>query len=365
MKFLQYRFAITMPILILFMTVFQSCRQGQDDRIIGVKIYDHQGSLEELFSEWRDLGINTAFSSLALLSSDEYRLAARENGISMFVIFPVFFNPEALAESPDLYALTHQGAIAKEEWVEFVCPSSEEYRNLMVENARDIIRKYDPDGISIDFIRHFVFWEKVYPDRNPATLPVTCFDSTCLAHFQLETAVSIPDSLTSTAETAGWITENHHNEWTDWRCNLITGMVQEIAEAASEIKPGILINIHLIPWAQEDFNGAIKTVAGQDIPALSQYADFLSPMTYAHMVKREPPWIHSIVKDIYLQTENKIIPSIQVNKAYLDKELDLEEFEESLLEALKPPSGGVVFWSWERLNQEADKKEVLKDIIMN
>ena len=28
---LQHRFALTMPILILFMTVFQSCRQGQDD----------------------------------------------------------------------------------------------------------------------------------------------------------------------------------------------------------------------------------------------------------------------------------------------------------------------------------------------
>lgn len=170
-----------------------------------------------------------------------------------------------------------------------------------MENAKEIIRKYDPDGISIDFIRHFVFWEKVYSDRDPASLPLTCFDSTCLTHFQASSGLIIPDSLTGTEETASWIMENHPEEWTD----------------------------------------------------------YLSPMTYAHMVKQDLPWIHSIVEDIYLQTGSKVIPSIQVNKAYLDNELGLEEFEESLLEALKPPSGGVVFWSWEALKENPDKKQLV------
>ncbi len=39
------------------------------DRIIGVKIYNHQGELSPLFSQWKELGINTVFSSISMYSS--------------------------------------------------------------------------------------------------------------------------------------------------------------------------------------------------------------------------------------------------------------------------------------------------------
>ena len=345
---------------VLAITLFLGCRQVQDDRIIGVKIYDHQGSMVELFNHWNELGINAAFSSQELLSNSEYRSLAAEHNISTFVIFPVFFNPDVLAETPDLYAITSEGKQAKEEWVEFVCPSRPDYRIQVVENAKKIIREQNPDGISIDFIRHFLFWEKVYPNRDPASLPETCFDSSCLVQFQAKTGIFIPESLHSIPEKAFWILESHTEEWRAWKCSLITTMVQEIADAVRDIKPDILLNIHLVPWAEEDYNDAIERVAGQDIPALSLMADYLSPMTYAHMVKREPEWIHSIVEDIYMRSSSKILPSIQVNRAYLETELDLEEFEQSIIEALKPPSKGVLFWSWERLELDPGKKEIVQ-----
>ena len=77
------------------------------------------------------------------------------------------------------------------------------------------------------------------------------------------------------------------------------------------------------------------------------------------MVKQDPPWIHSVVEDVYKQSGNRVIPSIQVNRAYLDHELGVDEFERTLKEALKPPSRGVVFWSWEQLDQFPEKKEVI------
>ena len=122
---------------------------------------------------------------------------ARVHGISTFLIFPVFFNPEALIHSPDLAAINRDGLAAKEEWVEFVCPSRESYRHEVVEKARQLVSEHAPDGISIDFIRHFVYWEKVYPNRDPASLPVSCFDSVCLAHFQNEASIEVPPSLTT------------------------------------------------------------------------------------------------------------------------------------------------------------------------
>jgi hypothetical protein len=349
--------------ILIIQLFFPGCRNEEEQKIIGVKIYKYSGSFGKLFEQWNRMGINTGFCSQELISDETFMKEARKHGISTFVIFPVFFNPDAIAISPELAAINRDGNQASEEWVEFVCPSREDYRQQVVEHARKIVRNHQPDGISIDFIRHFVYWEKVYPDRDPATLPVSCFDSVCIAHFQRDMQLAIPDTLITISGKADWILENHEDAWTRWRCRLITSMVEAITEAAREEKPDIMVNIHLVPWAEEDFQGAIKKVAGQDIRALSERSDYLSPMTYAHMVKQPPSWIHHIVEDVFMESGGEILPSIQVGKAYLETDFGLEEFSETVEAALLPPSSGVVLWSWERLMAEPEKAELFKDIV--
>jgi hypothetical protein len=333
------------------------------DFMIGVKIYEYQGNLEKLFKEWISLRINTAFVSEALLSNREFRDLAKKNSIKIFVIFPVFYDSDSLKRNPDLYAITDKGEIAKEEWVEFVCPTREEFRTQKITDIKRIVQEFSPDGISIDFIRYFVFWEKVYPDRTLNSIPNTCFDSHCLNAFEQKTGILIPQELTATAQKADWIKTNALPEWVEWKCSVITRMVKDITEAAKAIKPDIMTNVHAVPWRANDFGGAARIVTGQDLTAISPYVDFISPMCYSHMVKRPPSWISTVVNDMSGRTQSKILPSIQVKEAYLTDTISINEFKNALIEALKAPSEGVIFWSWDALEKDPQKKDVIRNLI--
>jgi len=337
-------------------------QQAIPDPMIGVKVYKIDADVDQTFKEWTTLGINTVFADASLLT-EEFRSLAKQHKIKIFIIFPVFYDSEALHRDTSLYAITSKGERAVEDWVQFVCPSREDYRTSKIDSIRKLVAELDPDGISLDFIRCFCFWEKVYPDRNPDSLPGTCFNAHCLQQFQTDTRITIPDSLTGIPEKARWIRMNYYEEWTSWKCNLITSFVKEASAGARKIKPNILVNVHAVPWRHDDYDNAIRHVIGQNFPDISKYVDMISPMTYAHMVKREPSWIHDVVRELDIQVDMRIVPSIQVNKAYLDEPLEVEEFEQYFREAMKPPSSGVIFWSWEQLMVSPEKKAILNKLL--
>jgi hypothetical protein len=361
------RFNVILLNFLLLVIVFTGCRekrnsQDQSGLLIGVKVYNIDRELKSVFEEWSNLGINTVFASPSIFN-DQFSELAKKHKIETFIILPVFYDPEALQAQPDLFAITGDGAKAIDDWVEFVCPSREDYRLKKIEYINQLVRDLDPDGISLDFIRFFCFWEKVYPDRHPDSIPNTCFCPLCLAKFQSDKNISIPESLKEVNDIAGWIKSNHQIEWIDWKCSLITGMVRDIVTEAKKIKPGIKVNLHGVPWRQDDFDNAIRRVVAQDFAALAEYCDIISPMTYSHMLKRKPDWIHSVVQNINDQVNCKVIPSIQVNEAYLTEILSSEEFEHTLIEALKPPSSGVFLWSWEQLEKRPEKKVILEKVL--
>ena len=336
--------------------------QAKPDRIIGIKIYDHSGDFRTLFEEWRSLGINTAFVSPALAAKPDFRYLAREGGIDIFLILPIFFNAEELERRPELQAINKDGKPAVDDWVKFVCPSREDYRKERVEWVRKLVEDIDPDGVSLDFIRDFVFWEVVAPDRTLASLPNACFCPNCLKKFQADTGVEIPADLTTTAAKSAWIEKDHLGEWTDWKCGLITTMARDLAAAARAAKPSVKVNLHAVPWRSTDFGGAIKIVAGQDLPTLGGFVDYISPMCYHHMVRQTPAWVHSVVEDMIARTRMPILPSIQVKEAYRTDALSADEFKTALVEALKPLSRGVVFWSWDSLGPDAERKAIVRSL---
>ena len=86
-----------------------------------------------------------------------------------FLLLPTFYDSEFLAEHPDYFAIQKNGKQAKEEWVEFVCPSRSDFRKMKINQLKELVLHCQPDGVSIDFIRHFVYWEKIYQNFSIST----------------------------------------------------------------------------------------------------------------------------------------------------------------------------------------------------
>ena len=348
-------------LLVLFWVPIFIYADSPDSVLVGVKTYEKHDSLSSVFETWDRLGINAVFASLELNKDKEFRRLAKKYNMKRFVILPIFYNSDTLSKNNDLYAITKSGEKASQDWVKFVCPSRKNYRKDKITSIKNIVEETSPDGISIDFIRHFVYWEKVYPDDNPETITNTCFCDTCMKYFQKDVDVSIPQRIREPQKRYNWIQENHYSKWVDWKCSLITSMVKEITKESKNIKPDIHVNIHTLPWRQDDFGGALKKVAGQDINELSNYSDYISPMTYSHMLKRPPEWIRKVLTDYSDKSTSKLIPSIQVSKSYLDNELTVNEFKKMLKSATSQNSAGVVLWSWEALSDSQKKKNILKN----
>ena len=335
-----------------------------DDAIVAVKINDTEREYPELFEEWRALGVTTVFASEELTSSGGFRALARKNDTDLFIIFPVFFAPEELAENPELWAITANGERAKEDWVEFACPSRPDFRNRRVEEAQTIVKRLRPDGLSIDFIRHFVFWEMVGPDRDLDTLPDTCYCVHCLQGFAIFLGVSPFSIPPQSRRAAAWIETNAADQWVRFKTETITSMATEIAEAVRAIDPDILINLHIVPWRSDDYDGALLRIAGQDVAALSDIADYLSPMAYSFMLERPPDWVASLVDDLDQAVECPVLPSIQVSAAYREDEVfPAEDFEAALRSALEPPSAGVIFWSWDHIEADGEKAGIIRQVL--
>jgi hypothetical protein len=342
-----------------------SCQNPKENsKIIGVKIYDHQGDLNELFNTWSEIGINLILSSPELARKDNFMQLARSNSISVFLILPTFFNTEALGKDSSLYAITSKGKRAIDDWVHFVCPNREDYRRSHIEYIKNLTKEIRPDGISIDFIRYFVFWEQVFPGQVYENLPQTCFDEKCLAKFKRAYTIEFPDSCDHLTKKADYILTQQRDKWVDFKCKTIADFVEEMVEAIHSMDPTTEINFHAVPWRSKDFNNGMRTIAGQDLKRIAPNVDYISPMCYSHMVKQPPEWIHEVVNDFNMQVPgSRILPSIQVSKAYLNTSFSEVEFKKALSESLKPPSEGVIFWSWEALEKSPEKLKIVKDYI--
>ena len=143
-------------------------------------------------------------------------------------------------------------------------------------------------------------------------------------------------------------------------------MAEEIADAVRDIDPEILISVNIVPWRRDEFDSAITRVAGQDSRALSGFADYLSPMTFSFMLHRPPEWVASVVRDLDQVADCLVLPSIRVSPESRGGAVFSDaEFEAALRAALESPSAGVILRSWDDIEADPERAEVIRRVILD
>jgi len=318
--------------------------------MFAVKIYAVPSDIESTVEKWKEIGFDTIMTGRECLSDRNFLDKIHEAGMKLSVVEPVFLAPsdEELAQGASYdKALLQDGSPAVEDWVRFACPTdtrrlSEVYERIKKDAA------LGADILTFDFARFFQFWEMVLPETPASALKRTCFCPRCRK------------------AAAEYASER------EWRTNTVTQAVRNCVAAAKSVNSNVRTGVHIVPWKTDMFSdcgdgsgGALESVIGQDLRALSEIVDFLAPMTYHHMIHQSPAYIGEVIENhrTFIKDRIPVIPSVQVKELYRKDILPREEFREALQTALRAASDGLSFYQWTDIEESQESFSIIREEI--
>ena len=313
--------------------------------MFAVKIYSVPNDIEGTVQSWADLGFDTIMTGRECLSDSVFLKKIHEAGMKLSVVEPVFLAPsEAEISHGATYdkALFRDGTAAVDDWVRFVCPTDEKWLSSVYERIKKDA-SLGVDYLTFDFARFFLFWEMVLPETPPSALKKTCYCLRCRKAMEANTSE------------------------TEWRKKVVTQAVRNCVEAAKSVNASVKTGVHIVPWKTDMFDdgagGALESVLGQDLRALSESVDFLAPMTYHHMIHQNMAYIGEVIQNhrAFIKDRIPVVPSVQVKELYRNDVLPREEFAEALRTALKFSTGGVSFYQWSDIEESPESFRIIKE----
>ena len=348
---------------------FVPCASGGEPRILGAKVYHPVRSPQELVKFAKSLGFNTLFVGDELANSLDFREQCRAGGLKYFLIIRTFNDPDAAKQDPSLVSIARDGKPGRRQDDAMICPSRADFRRAKLERIKAAIQGLKPDGITLDYVRYFIYWEAVDPKTGPVNFPAFCFDRACLRDFIESGGVKLRN-----ATVAGTLEKNrplideiwreHRDAWYQWRVRRIEKNAKEMTGFIRKEFPGLPIVLHAVPWTRDEFGGAREKIVGQDFRLLAPYFDYISPMAYSALTHRGPGWVERLNDELLKEMpQDKSLPSIEVGP-------DGPEFPpmppahyESDLKAALASKTGVVLYHLELLLNDLDKQVITQRVL--
>ena len=192
--------------------------------------------------------------------------------------------------NPDWLAVSCTGnrcAIGEKEV--FICPGNPAARAHLVEVCEDIARRYEVDGIQLDYIR--------YANQN------LCYCDGCLDRFAASLSGTAPEEQIKTLRARGrqGLPAAFPSAWRQFRRDQVTSLVREIRTAVKKERPEAMLSVAAIAWGS--YPGEFKrseayNLVGQDWYGWidSGLVDAVCPMTYQTALPGFASWVKAVQK---------------------------------------------------------------------
>ena len=304
----------------------------------------------------RAFGVNAVWLGSGSFTPERMALL-RAQGVQVFAEFNTLHVADYLKEHPDAAPIGADGRVSPppDGW-QGICPSHEGYRRSRMAAFRELLQRFDVDGVWLDYHHAHASWEQATPN-----MPDTCFCDRCLARFEKDTGVRLPAA--PAAERGALVLSTHRKTWVRWRCDLLTDWVREFRTILDATRPRALLGTFHNPWTDDDFAGARLEKLAIDLKAQAAYLDVFSPMPYHARFghHREPEWISRQVAWLggYLGVagepgeRHRIWPIVQVSD--WGEPVPLEQVETVLDHGGRRPATGVMVFAWGGLRKQPEK----------
>jgi len=285
---------------------------------------------------------------------------ARSEGVKIFAEFPVLNGKGYVEKHPEAWAIDRNGdKVQPASWFMGVCPTERGFRQYRMTELRELLRRFELDGIWMDYLH----WHAQFEEPEPI-LPETCFCKNCITEFKSATGIRVPEL--STSEQAEWILTGHDRVWREWRCSVIAGWVRDTKMILRQERENALLGIFHCPWNDTDFNGARFRILGLDFGMLKETVDVFSPMVYHGRMGREAEWVKEnldwFCRNLDIETSSfpKVWPIVQ---AYDDPHtISPEEFEKVLRYGTGAEATGIMMFTGNAVAENPAKMETLRKV---
>ena len=179
----------------------------------------------------------------------------------------------------------------------FANPAHPEVRKLLVDYFKDLLERYNLDGLNLDYIRYC----SGYTDAG--------YDEYTINLFKSEMKYN-PTNMCK-CKKAKW------QEWIKWRENQVTGFLREVRDMQRETKPDILLSADI--FSQYYKKGNPSQFIFQDWQTWSKdlLIDAVIPMAYGSSLDSVSQEIEAVNKRI--QPSVKLMPGLAIGTNKKDK----------------------------------------------
>jgi len=287
-------------------------------------------------------GVNAVF-----VPPDQKTIAwFKKKGLRVFISLNVFGGIKAWSKHSDSRPVLSDGAFLAGGGHGGVCPTHPAWRSERLKEVERIAKTLGGpegiDGIWLDFIRYPGHWESAEP-----SIPDSCYCPRCLARFQAERKIRIPDGLL-TSKAAAWIKKNAYYSWMTWKKEQINSFVRDAKRVIlkttrkmngrNEAGKKIILGTFVVPWRKGERGNEISYKLAQDAFQLSELVDVVSPMLYHRMCGRQTSWVGKMTDYYREKARSEVWPIVQ-------SDIDPLAFKNVLDQVSRADAGGVLIFS--------------------